>query len=241
MLKYWDLNAGGISSAPNTGVLLTSLVIERSTGFEFDLQFYQDQVAIDASAYFVGCVVKQVGQFDGDSLIPAVVFTWDAGRMLWTGKINFNTDDLNALLFVDGDVTNDITKVALTIAFGYSTDTGTTWTPSNNIALELLNNAFRGTEGTPLGGSDPLDWLSSNSIQMVPTITGYTDGGSANLDGIATLTLSVPKLYAFIHPTDGLKIYLLRAGTDAANANNIIHPTDYNASTNAKVFVLQLG
>lgn len=239
MLKYWDQNAGGICSTPNTGVLLTSLIIERSTGFEFDLQFYQDQVAIDASAYLVGCVVKEVGQFDGDSLIPAVTFIWDAGRMLWTGKINFNTTALNTLLFVDGDPTNDVKDVNLTIAFGYSSDDGATWTPSNNIALELLNNAFRGTEGTPLGLTDPLDWISTNSFRYLQGVTGYTGGGSTNLDGVVTASLAVPKLFVMVHPTDGLRFYLLRAGTDAASGINIIHPTDYNASTNAKVFILQ--
>ena len=68
------------------------------------------------------------------------------------------------------------------------------------------------------------------------TITGYTGGGTTNLDGLATINRSVPSLLAFDHASYGGKVFKLRAGTDAEASPAIIRPDDYNASTNAKVW-----
>ena len=68
------------------------------------------------------------------------------------------------------------------------------------------------------------------------TITGYTGGGTTNLDGLATINRSVPSLLAFDHSSYGGKVFKLRAGTDAEASPAIIRPDDYNASTNAKVW-----
>jgi len=67
-------------------------------------------------------------------------------------------------------------------------------------------------------------------------VTGYTGGGSTNLDGVATINRGVPQLLAFDHASFGGKVYKLRAGTDAEASPSIIRPDDYNASTNAKVW-----
>lgn len=68
------------------------------------------------------------------------------------------------------------------------------------------------------------------------TVTGYTGGGSTNLDGVATINRAVPQLLAFDHASYGGKVYKLRAGTDAESSPAIIRPDDYNALTNAKVW-----
>ena len=68
------------------------------------------------------------------------------------------------------------------------------------------------------------------------TITGYTGGGTTNLDGLATINRSVPSLLAFDHASYGGKVFKLRAGTDAEASPAIIRPDDYNAYTNAKVW-----
>ena len=82
--------------------------------------------------------------------------------------------------------------------------------------------------------------LSTSSPQSFgyfnATVTGYTGGGSTNLDGVATINRGVPQLLAFDHASFGGKVYKLRAGTDAEASPSIIRPDDYNASTNAKVW-----
>lgn len=71
---------------------------------------------------------------------------------------------------------------------------------------------------------------------FLSTISAYTGGGSAALDGINAASIAVPFIVEFIHPTDRAVRFLLRAGTDAVNSPYIIRPADYNGSTNAKVF-----
>lgn len=74
------------------------------------------------------------------------------------------------------------------------------------------------------------------SVIFLPTVTGYTGGGAANLDGIATAGLITSRVFFFKHATDGGRLYLLRDGTDAASSPGIIRPADFDSSTNAKVW-----
>ncbi len=75
-------------------------------------------------------------------------------------------------------------------------------------------------------------------LVLLQGITGLTGGGSTNLDGIATVGLSVP-LNGFVFASGTAYFYQLRAGTDAASSPSIIRPTDFNSGTNAKVWALQ--
>jgi len=232
MLFPWDLDIAAVLQAPNTRSKLITQQMLRATNCPVELQFYQDQAIIDSSDFTVGCVVKQKGKFDGDSLIAPVAFTYDSERNLWFGSIDFTVAAINALLNVDGDNTNDIIETDLQIAFGYSLDGGATWTPSNNIALQLYNNAFRGTEpGSAVS-------FAASGLVFLKDVVGYTGGGSTKLDGLPTVSLSVPRLYAFKSTTapTGLHFYQLRAGTDAEASPGIIRPDDYDGTDNAKVF-----
>lgn len=74
------------------------------------------------------------------------------------------------------------------------------------------------------------------NVYFFGSITGYTGGGGTNLDGVATTTLGVPRFAQFVHSTDGLRGYLLRAGTDAESSPSLIRPDDYNGASNAKVW-----
>jgi hypothetical protein len=78
-------------------------------------------------------------------------------------------------------------------------------------------------------------WEPVSSAYSFSRITGFTGGGSTNLDGISTTSLAVGSTASF---TVGFSRYLyrLRVGTDAELSPFIIRPDDYNASTNAKVW-----
>jgi hypothetical protein len=75
------------------------------------------------------------------------------------------------------------------------------------------------------------------AVTFYPSLTGLTGGGSSNLDGLATTAFAVGTLREFVIPGQGKVSYQLQSGTAAANSPGIIHPTDYNASTNAKIWV----
>lgn len=90
-----------------------------------------------------------------------------------------------------------------------------------------------------------LQTMSANYVLNLGSITGLTGGTASDLDGYATSGVSVG-LTAFITPTIGgivrpLHMRLI-AGTTAENADPdagslVVRPDDYNASTNAKVWV----
>jgi len=75
-------------------------------------------------------------------------------------------------------------------------------------------------------------------VNFDSAIVGYTGGGATALDGVATASaLTVGYYLEFVHSTDGPRAYQLKAGTDAESSPDIIRPDDYNASTNAKVWL----
>lgn len=103
-----------------------------------------------------------------------------------------------------------------------------------------------------LTATDPDTAALSTLAQMdlryvwnLSSITGLTGGGATNLDGLTTTDVTVG-CSALITPTIGglviPKTFRLIAGTTAENADPaagalVIRPDDYNASTNAKVWV----
>ena len=87
--------------------------------------------------------------------------------------------------------------------------------------------------------------MNTAYVWNLPGITGLTGGGATKLDGLITADVAVG-CAALITPTiSGLivpKTFRLAAGTTAENADPtagalVIRPDDYNAGTNAKVWL----
>lgn len=90
-------------------------------------------------------------------------------------------------------------------------------------------------EGEPISNASSSSVTGANVFHL-GGVDDYLGGTSADLDGQPTAGVPVPRLYFFIHATEGLRGYLLRAGTDAESSPAIIRPDDYNGATNAKVW-----
>jgi len=75
-----------------------------------------------------------------------------------------------------------------------------------------------------------------NVAHYLSAVTGYTGGGAAALDGVATTTKAAGYLVQFDIPgaEGGLKSFILRAGTAAEAAPGIVRPDDYDGDDNAK-------
>jgi hypothetical protein len=71
-------------------------------------------------------------------------------------------------------------------------------------------------------------------------IITLTGGGATALDGIPTTNLTTPHAIFLILPNEPLSCYQLEAGTTAESVPNIIHPDDFHAVTNAKIWVKKL-
>lgn len=137
-----------------------------------------------------------------------------------TGQLALNSPALRELL--DGQ---QFSPVTLSVSFAEGEQSSTC---SANALLQM-------PIGASVSSQPPTPGVAGQTMRTLPTVTGYTGGGSANLDGVPTSGLSVPALYMFVSATDGGCIYRLRSGTDAANVPQIIRPLDYSA-TNEKVW-----
>jgi len=92
----------------------------------------------------------------------------------------------------------------------------------------------------PTQATDPQrSWVTI--LQNVDKLAGDTLG-SVTLESVTTVGLQVPRWYQFVRADDEiLYYYKLRAGTDANSGIDIRRPTDYHATTNAKVFEKQVA
>lgn len=98
-----------------------------------------------------------------------------------------------------------------------------------NIPVTIRRDVIDGEGLSPVAGSG-----ESGNVYFLGSVSAYA--GAGGLDGVTTTAAGVPRLYTFIHATEGQRWYLLRAGTDADASPAIIRPLDYAASTNEKVF-----
>lgn len=80
---------------------------------------------------------------------------------------------------------------------------------------------------------------TAGAFRFLPSVTGYTGGGSTKLDGIATVGKTFG-VVAFCHATEGIRMFQLVAGTDAEDSPAIIRPDDFHATTNPYVWKSRL-
>ena len=100
------------------------------------------------------------------------------------------------------------------------------------IYADLIRNAAGSSSATQVFPTNDqvVNWSS--------TLTGYTGGGSTNLDGLVTAnTLSAGYYIKFCHSTDGPVAFQLTSATTAESSPDVIRPDDYASSTNEKVWL----
>ena len=77
----------------------------------------------------------------------------------------------------------------------------------------------------------------AGSSSLTITITGQTGGGATNLDGQVTATMTLGALVPVDTGVGALQWWELVAGTEASALGTYQRGSDYNAVTNARVFV----
>lgn len=203
---------------------------KRGTHVDYGVQFFSGGAAtLLPDGSLLRFTVKKKGQYDSDAVVSAWDGDWTtpgSAAGYYTATINWDTDALKTLLASpNADPTDDIaadSDLMGAFSWGLPGDPPTETEEFQVKVLNLINN--EGTSAATPAGAHPS-----------PLITlGYTGGGADNLDGIPTTALTPPALLVFYHASDGLCHYVLTAGTTAASSPDIIHPTDYDAGTNAK-------
>jgi hypothetical protein len=90
---------------------------------------------------------------------------------------------------------------------------------------------------TYMTGAQVTAAIAAASSGYNAAITSLVGGTASTLDSVATVPMTVGSIIQFWIPGEGLQTYQLQAGTTATSSPGIIRPVDYNASTNAKIWV----
>jgi len=224
---------------------------KRGDGDPLELQFHRSGVP---ERLPVGTVItfilKTQGRFDQN---PALVELQlgDANRPatdtdFYTGEPDYNTGPLNtAFASGDADDTNDLPIVLADGEVSWLLSAaGSKPKSTQRFTVTVTNDVKKGNEGLP---TDPAPTyltaaesdaryaaLGTTAPHVRLEITTLTGGGATALDGIASVGVSVPRVYLVILGGSA-KMYLLHAGNAAEAAPGIIRPDDHAPSTNEKI------
>jgi len=162
------------------------------------------------------------------------------------GTVNCNTEGvLSILAGATQAVTNlQITQIAggvpSVLAVRDDAIIRASLTPVGAVSSEPLSTqAFVDPSTGALINPTAIQFCAANGIPIFfKAVTGYTGGGSSNLDGVATVGLPVGLLAGIRLADAGLQWFELQAGTDAEAAPGIVRGDDFDATTNAKVWAI---
>ncbi len=101
-----------------------------------------------------------------------------------------------------------------------------------DLIRKVANNSAYALENGVGGGSGTGATLGDINGR----ITGLTGGGSTKLDGVATAAKTAGYIIVLV-VSGSAQIWQLQAGTDAEDGAYVVRPDDYNAGTNAKIWV----
>jgi hypothetical protein len=260
MKIFYDLRLGYLVSLPGSDTALTQLQGKAGDEEELVIQFGRSSDPT-ASTSIISSPVWTPENLTGGSVITAAIkladeysdgtalatnSTWvnDPAEFTYTGALDLNTTEINAALSrINADDTDDIASVEcgfeVTIQVGGSGGWRSSILP---VTFTVYHDIISGVEATPTDAADPTEYLlKASAIEYYPTVTSKIGGTAADLDSIATTTLTVGKAIQFIDEdgaSDLNRTYRLVAGVTAESSPDVIRPDDFDASTNAKIWEL---
>lgn|GEM_PF-5329297 len=246
MLLYFNIDNGAISLGLNDNAHIAySLPVVGGQALPVKLVFHATGTIIlvaAGSAILFG--IKPAAHFEGSYLASVTDFTAPGDTTgFYTATLNLDTTPIREALNDDeDDGTDDIPTIPKTNCEIYY------WPPgadrpvrSQTFSLTIGNWVNQGGEEEP--GSTvtyPAASFLQRCIDALTPLAGPS-GGAGYLDGVVTAGTLAPGAVQLARKTDGsLGVWILYAGTDATVANSIQRPLDYNPSTNAVVWKLEL-
>jgi hypothetical protein len=147
-----------------------------------------------------------------------------------TGTLYLNTAAMQARFDAAAAGTTSI-QLLLEVKIGFSGNPPSTYL---QIPVTISKNVLRsGITYSPTSPSNALLYINNDF-----SVTGFTGGGTSNMDGIATVLRQIGELHAIV-VSGGFYVYQLVSGTfPGGSAPAVIEPADYNASTNARYWKL---
>jgi hypothetical protein len=220
MILYFHVQSQQLYNEALEPISLLALPI-LSAG-EIRLRFIDDTwTRIDPAPTEITFTVKASGSFTQNPPY-AIANTWAK-----VGESTAETEYVSVFATLTGTVQAALTastaSLATMVDLRYAVDGVETISPV--VAGELLNTVYRSGDAPP----EP-----TATTQIRTDITQRTGGTAASLDSLATTTLGLGSIVAFVGGA-GLEWWQLIAGTQATSAAHT-QPVDYNASTNARVW-----
>lgn len=179
-----------------------------------------------ASGYTLKVAVGNPG-----GTVAAMQDSWNLITNGWGAYLDLNTQGIIDLLAGQPSVK---TKIEIEVTDG----SGKVRTYGQR-SVRILNQTISGSSAVPTPVADYYTKTESNQkfVQNQSALTGLVGGTSTDLDSIATADTAVGVIAAVVI-LGVLSYYQLQAGTSAESSPDIIRPDDFNASTNAKIWVL---
>lgn len=226
MNLYIDLDLLRVVAMPGYPAAIGTLRLRRNDTVPLVVQFIQSGVVVDpgAAATTLYFAANSTGNYSQNPNMIAIPLTksGSGSETQYAGDLAVSGAGVNGAFAVGPDIAAIYARGELT----WFNAAGTASVTTEAFSIEIANDIYRGNAAGP---------TQSLSI-FLPTVTGLTGGGTANLDGVPTVGVSVPQLYVL---SVGLssQLWQLAAGSDVENAaGGIVRPDDFNALTNAKVF-----
>lgn len=152
----------------------------------------------------------------------------------WTGSIALNTSGMSELL-------NSADSIRVFLEIEVTDPSGNRRTYGQQD-IEIRNQVISAASVVP---TPTPQFFTQNEtfdrfVQNRSAITGLIGGGVTNLDGIATVELSVGQMVAVVISST-LYVYQLASSTSAENVPTVVRPDDYAGGSNQKVWLLKLS
>ena len=224
MKLFVNLDTRQIISTPRSRVPLKEIRARRGETITVDVAFvtHGKQVSVAANNVKLAAYKGLAERTALVSAISPIVVGRGSQAVYRFNQVYFGGDSLLALLGNQQDTTlifevraqvayEDIVTEPLKMVITQSTNTATSILPTDT-------------------GVSTVRWYS----QIDSLLDG--DVGDYPLSGIVTVPLPVRSVVQ-ICINNEIQDWLLKAGTDAPIAMGIVHPNDYNSSTNAKVWI----
>jgi hypothetical protein len=243
MKLHIDLETLTLIVGTNDRRRIARLEVKRGDSVPFELRFLRDGQPVRlAASTDLRFSVKEAGAYDSDPVVFFDGFTQSAIETPdddphWTGRPNFNTEELNSLFSIDGDPTNDPDAVDLMAEFSWLAggDPG----PSSTLtfSLRVANDVHRDEDGTPLALPSPEDWLAARNLRWYPDIVYLDTGAADSLDALPTVDLDVGTIIQMFALGFGIVYYRLDAGFYGSTSTpDQVLPLDADVVTNAKTW-----
>ncbi len=259
MRLFFDRRLGYFVTAPGQDSALTDLEGKAGDTVEVQVVFGRSSDPTGASSIVdaptwtpenlpggsvITIAIKEDGLFgDGALLAGTSTFSLNSGAFTYTFSLPLNTEAINDALFrLDDDDENDLETLPCKFELTFQSGGSGGWQSSIlPVSFTIYNDLIGGSEGTPVNADDPDEYLlKASGYEWLPTVTSKTGGTSADLDAIPTVSRPTGGVVAFKDTDSSLnkvRLYRLETGTNAESEPQYIRPDDFNASTNAKVWV----